>query len=120
MQKGNVHFLHHKLQSHNWAATLTHTASARTFATGLIFFYWDAYHPKLGMKQPRKWVDMLQTNSYSGHAVCDLFVDGARWRNLKEEAVESGHCSLAEFEDLVVLKAAEYAHTDRVKKVCQN
>jgi len=60
------------------------------------------------------------TNSYSGHSVRSLFVDGGRWSNLKEEAVESGHCSLKEFEEGVVLKDEEYASTDTLKQICQN
>jgi len=94
--------------------------SARTFATGLIFFYWPNYHPEKGLSDPRYMVDSYgpreNSNAYSGYAVSDLYIDGPRWSTLKEEAIESGHCTLHAFSNIVVFKTEEYLKTDRIRQ----
>ena len=92
--------------------------SVSSFSIGLSFFYWKWFDPKKlrdsTCKEDEELQFVLNHNDYSGYSRDELFVEKAKFRDLREEAVESGHCSLAQFAAMVV-KAKELMKTIKVK-----
>ena len=88
--------------------------SVSSFSIGLCFFYWkwfDPKNPKKENEEPRHW---SQHNDYSGYSRDELFVEKPKYRDMKEEAIESGHCSLSQFAAMV-FKAEELMKSFKVK-----
>ena len=57
---------------------------------------------------------MTEHNDYSGYSRGDLFVEKAKFRDLKEEALESGQCSLLQFAAMA-FKAEELMKSKKVR-----
>ncbi len=89
-----------------------------TFSTGLIFYYWKYFKPKDdnddAKEQQQEWYNI---NDYSGYNRNDLYISSGKYKNLKEEAINSGYCPLKMFKEKVLLKAYEYIKTTTVKNI---
>ena len=62
-------------------------------------------------EKPRHFWDH---NDYSGYSRDDLYIEQAKFRDLREEALESGHCALDHFDEMT-FKAEELMKTMKVK-----
>ena len=85
-----------------------------SFNIGLCFFYWKWFDPKSVDKEDVEPPSFMNHNDYSGYSRDDLFVANAKFRDLKEEAIESGLCSPAQFAAMV-LKAEELMKSEKIK-----
>eukprot|EP01084_Bolivina_argentea_P316372 548370_1 len=87
-----------------------------TFNTGIIFYYWPRFNPK--QNQDEKEVeDFTNIIDYSGFSKNQLFIEKGKYHNLKEEALNSGYCSLPVFSKKVDVKSRELFHSTAVKKM---
>ena len=87
-----------------------------SFSIGLCFFYWKWFDPKKFDKDDEKPRGVLNQHNYSGYSRDELFVENAKYQDLKEEALESGHCTLAQFSNMI-FKAMELMKSKKLKGV---
>merc|ERR1719242_1953077 len=79
----------------------TSESTASTFSIGLSFFYWPFFSPLYDHSKDEdepQWA--LNKNDYSGHDREDLYIPRGKYDNLKDEALNTGHCSLGQFKTM--------------------
>eukprot|EP01083_Nonionella_stella_P313182 1123116_1 len=87
-------------------------ASSGSFNIGLIFYYWPYY-------QSMKYLPNQTTsnaNDHGGYEIHELFVE-QKHVSFKDEILNCGHISLTEYDDVVMVKAEQYIHTDIAKSL---
>eukprot|EP01084_Bolivina_argentea_P159580 277914_1 len=60
------------------------------FNVGLIFYYWDDYSPSQIKPNTDYWFNI---NDHGGYDIAELYIDKPKWKNLKQEILNSGFCS---------------------------
>eukprot|EP01084_Bolivina_argentea_P018030 33620_1 len=88
-----------------------------TFSVGLVFFYWPAFKPKEQNDQKQHKQLFGNINDYSGYNTDQLFISSGKYKNLKDEATNSGFCSMAQLKAKLDVKAREYFTTETIKKI---
>lgn len=56
----------------------------------------------------------LNKHDYSGYTRDDMYIEKPKWKDLREEAINSGHCTVSQFKQMV-FKADNYMNSKRVK-----
>eukprot|EP01084_Bolivina_argentea_P000506 948_1 len=93
-------------------------AMASTFNTGLTFYYWPNFDPKQNEdKKEEEMENYFNVIDYSGFSKNELFISNAKYDNLKQEAINSCHCSLPMFNKKVAIKSRELFQTAVVKEM---
>eukprot|EP01084_Bolivina_argentea_P065250 118944_1 len=91
-------------------------AEGRTFSTGLIFYYWPYFDPK--KRHIEEDIDMyFNINDYSGINKDELYIENSKYKDIKEEAINSGYCMLEQFMTKVVLKSKKYIQISAVRNM---
>ena len=92
-----------------------HRIMSKSFATGFPLFYWKWYHT--ATEEEVRGSKYLSSHfDFGGRSVQD-FVVRPRFANMKEEVLATGLMNSAQFEQLVVQKAAQYLKTRKCRKM---
>ena len=92
-----------------------HEIMGKSFSTGFPLFYWKWYDKATGEDvKGSYWV--CNKFDFGGRPIQD-FVVHPRFGNIKEEVMATSLLSSAQFEQLVVQKAAQYLKTSKCRKM---
>eukprot|EP01084_Bolivina_argentea_P131230 231654_1 len=87
--------------------------STGSFSIGLIFYYWPYYKDYVEQKQER--VQIGNVNDHGGHSIKDLYIE-RKHDSLKEDILESGYITLAQYNQFILSKAQKYIQSDLAKQ----
>ena len=94
-----------------------HRVCKKSFAVGKPLFYWE-WHRTVKDEEIKK-NEHFQNIKWDGHSIKDLLVS-PQFDSIKEEALQSGLISAADFEKGVVQKAARYLKQKKCRKMKSN
>ena len=94
-----------------------HRVCKKSFAVGKPLFYWE-WHRTVKDEEIKKNF-YFQNIKWDGHSIKDLLVS-PQFDSIKEEALQSGLISAADFEKGVVQKAARYLKQKKCRKMKSN